>query len=58
MHDDPVGGARHGTEGVAKAHAKMAGEVADAIAKRDGDAAAKAIEAYVMKRHLEITKLL
>ncbi|HRY06759.1 MAG TPA: GntR family transcriptional regulator [Hyphomicrobiaceae bacterium] len=47
-----------GTRRVAKAHAEMASEVAKAIARRDGEAAAKAIETYVAKRHLDITKLL
>jgi DNA-binding GntR family transcriptional regulator len=46
------------TGSVAKAHAEMAGAVAAAIARRDGEGAARAIEAYVARRHQDIKKLI
>jgi DNA-binding GntR family transcriptional regulator len=43
---------------VAKAHAEMARAVVEAVAKRDGEAAARAIEAYVARRHQDMKNLL
>jgi DNA-binding GntR family transcriptional regulator len=44
--------------GIARAHEEMTKEIVEAIAKRDPEQAERAIEAYITRRHQDLSELL